>query len=171
MARSAVPRRRGARRQQQRVRRGLQVGHVPEGQRLVGRERRAVLALGKPHQRAAAARRVRRVGRQPTAFSALRTFTPVAGPGGTNAVTPGSVGNADLRPERGKETELGFETGSLQSSERRLHVLQQDARTTRSSSSRRAVDRLLRQRSSSTSARSTNNGIELEARLQAIDAT
>lgn len=48
-------------------------------------------------------------GRQPLAFSALRVFTPVPGPGGTNAVTPGSIGNADLRPERGKELEVGLE--------------------------------------------------------------
>jgi hypothetical protein len=33
----------------------------------------------------------------------------VQGPGGTNAVTPGSIGNASLKPERGKEWELGFE--------------------------------------------------------------
>ena len=50
-------------------------------------------------------------GRQPATFAALRTFTPVQGPGGTNAVTPGSIGNSDLRPERGKEIELGFEAG------------------------------------------------------------
>jgi TonB-dependent SusC/RagA subfamily outer membrane receptor len=49
-------------------------------------------------------------GRQPAAFTALRVFTPVTGPGGSNAVTPGSIGNADLRPERGKELELGLET-------------------------------------------------------------
>ena len=48
-------------------------------------------------------------GRQPATFSALRTFLPVQGPGGSNAVTPGSIGNADLRPERGKEWEAGFE--------------------------------------------------------------
>lgn len=48
-------------------------------------------------------------GRQPQTFSALRTFSPVQGPGGSNAVTPGSIGNADLRPERAKELELGFE--------------------------------------------------------------
>ena len=51
-------------------------------------------------------------GRQPTAFSALRTFKPVPGPGGTNAVTTGSIGNANLKPERGRELEFGFE-GSL----------------------------------------------------------
>ena len=51
-------------------------------------------------------------GRQPNAFAALRTFTPVQGPGGTNAVTTGSLGNANLKPERGKEFEVGLE-GSL----------------------------------------------------------
>ena len=49
-------------------------------------------------------------GRAPATFQALRTFTPVQGPGGTNAVTPGSQGNPNLRPERGKEWEVGFET-------------------------------------------------------------
>jgi TonB-linked SusC/RagA family outer membrane protein len=49
-------------------------------------------------------------GRQPTAFSALQTFTPVVGPGGTNAVTPGQLGNSDLRPERSTETEVGLES-------------------------------------------------------------
>jgi len=48
-------------------------------------------------------------GRQPNAFAALRTFTPVTGPGGGTAVTPGSLGNADLKPEVGKELEVGFE--------------------------------------------------------------
>lgn len=50
-------------------------------------------------------------GRQPNAFAALRTFTPVTGPTGGTAVTPGSLGNPDLKPEVGKELELGFETG------------------------------------------------------------
>ncbi len=49
-------------------------------------------------------------GRQPAAFSALRTFSPAQGPGGTSAVTPNSIGNADLKPERGSEVEIGFET-------------------------------------------------------------
>ena len=49
-------------------------------------------------------------GRQPAAFSALRTFSPVQGPGGTNGVTPNSIGNANLKPERGTEVELGFES-------------------------------------------------------------
>ena len=49
-------------------------------------------------------------GRQPNTFAALRTFSPVPGPAGSNAVTPNSFGNPDLKPERGKEIELGFET-------------------------------------------------------------
>lgn len=48
-------------------------------------------------------------GRAPNAFSALRTFSPVQGPGGTSGFTAGSIGNPDLRPERGKELEVGFE--------------------------------------------------------------
>jgi TonB-linked SusC/RagA family outer membrane protein len=48
-------------------------------------------------------------GRAPATFAALRTFNAVQGPGGSNAVTPGSQGNPNLRPERGKEWEAGFE--------------------------------------------------------------
>ena len=49
-------------------------------------------------------------GRQPNAYAALRTFLPIPGPGGSSAVTPNSFGNPNLKPERGKEIELGFET-------------------------------------------------------------
>jgi TonB-linked SusC/RagA family outer membrane protein len=49
-------------------------------------------------------------GRQPNTFAALRTFLPVPGPGGSNAVTPNSFGNPNLKPERGKEIEVGFES-------------------------------------------------------------
>ena len=52
-------------------------------------------------------------GRQPAAFAALRTFSPVPGPNGTSAVTTGSYGNANLRPERGKELEAGFEANAF----------------------------------------------------------
>lgn len=48
-------------------------------------------------------------GRQPNAFSALRSYRPVPGPNGTNGVTPGSAGNSELKPERGREVELGFD--------------------------------------------------------------
>jgi outer membrane receptor protein involved in Fe transport len=49
-------------------------------------------------------------GRAPLAFSALRAYLPVQGPLGTNAFTAGSFGNPDLKPERGKELEVGFES-------------------------------------------------------------
>lgn len=49
-------------------------------------------------------------GRAPLAFSALRSYLPVQGPGGTNAFTAGGFGNANLKPERGKELEAGFES-------------------------------------------------------------
>ncbi|MGI8404004.1 MAG: SusC/RagA family TonB-linked outer membrane protein [Thermomicrobiales bacterium] len=49
-------------------------------------------------------------GRAPAAFSALRTYNPVQGPGGASAFTAGSFGNPNLQPERGKETEAGFES-------------------------------------------------------------
>jgi TonB-linked SusC/RagA family outer membrane protein len=48
-------------------------------------------------------------GQAPNAFAALQTFSPVQGPGGSNAVTPGGLGNPNLKPERGKEIEAGFE--------------------------------------------------------------
>jgi TonB-linked SusC/RagA family outer membrane protein len=49
-------------------------------------------------------------GRAPNSFSALRLFDPVQGPGGSSAITPASQGNPDLKPERGRELEVGFET-------------------------------------------------------------
>jgi TonB-linked SusC/RagA family outer membrane protein len=52
-------------------------------------------------------------GKQPEAFAAVRTFGPRPGPGGTAAVTPQSIGNPDLGPERGTELELGFDIGLM----------------------------------------------------------
>ncbi len=52
-------------------------------------------------------------GEQPGAFDALRTFSAVAGPNDAATVTPGTVGNPDLGPERGQELEFGFEAGFL----------------------------------------------------------
>ncbi len=52
-------------------------------------------------------------GMQPGAFDALRTYDPVVGPDDVGTVTPGSVGNPDLGPERGEEFELGFDAGLL----------------------------------------------------------
>jgi len=48
-------------------------------------------------------------GRAPNVFSALRTYEPIQGPLGLNAITASAFGNPDLKPERGKEVELGFE--------------------------------------------------------------
>ncbi|HET7274577.1 MAG TPA: TonB-dependent receptor, partial [Longimicrobiaceae bacterium] len=52
-------------------------------------------------------------GSQPEALSALRTFEPITGPGGTPAVTPSQLGNPELGPERGEEIEAGFDAGFL----------------------------------------------------------
>jgi hypothetical protein len=52
-------------------------------------------------------------GNQPTSFSALRTYTPVTGPNNTPAVTPNTVGNPNLGPEKGSEIEIGFDAGFL----------------------------------------------------------
>jgi len=50
-------------------------------------------------------------GQQPNAFVALRTVTNAPRANGTPGVTPGSLGNPDLKPERGTELEAGFEAG------------------------------------------------------------
>ena len=53
-------------------------------------------------------------GQQPAAFAALRTLTPVAaGVGGV--LVPLSLGNNQLKPERGTELEAGFEAGLFNS--------------------------------------------------------
>lgn len=53
-------------------------------------------------------------GQQPVVNSALRTYAATTGGNGGSAVTPQSLGNPDLRPERGKETEVGFDGTFLQ---------------------------------------------------------
>jgi hypothetical protein len=50
-------------------------------------------------------------GQQPNAFAALRTFSNGARGNATPGVTPNSLGNPDLKPERGSELEVGFEAG------------------------------------------------------------
>ncbi|MFC1659919.1 SusC/RagA family TonB-linked outer membrane protein [Gemmatimonadota bacterium] len=49
-------------------------------------------------------------GESPAAFSALRTWSPVTGPGNTAGVTPTTSGNPDLTAEVGQETEVGFDS-------------------------------------------------------------
>jgi hypothetical protein len=52
-------------------------------------------------------------GQQPANFAALRTYVPTTGPNDGAAATPEFIGNPDLGPERGQETELGFDAGFL----------------------------------------------------------
>lgn len=52
-------------------------------------------------------------GQAPLPYSAVPFFTAVPGPNGAAAVTPASRGNPDLGPERGYETEIGFDAGLL----------------------------------------------------------
>jgi TonB-linked SusC/RagA family outer membrane protein len=51
-------------------------------------------------------------GQQPLLNTALKTLAPVAGVG-TAVLTPSTIGNPDLKPERVLGTELGFEAGML----------------------------------------------------------
>src|SRR5688572_9747367 len=53
-------------------------------------------------------------GKAPSTYSAIRTYEPASGPGNSAAVTPNSIGNPELGPEKGKEIELGFDAGALQ---------------------------------------------------------
>ena len=48
-------------------------------------------------------------GQQPNAFAALRTFVSAGRANGEAGVSPGSLGNAELKPERATELEVGFE--------------------------------------------------------------
>lgn len=53
-------------------------------------------------------------GQQPEQYAALRTFSPVTGPNDVGTVTPGTVGNPELGPERSSEVEVGFDAGFLE---------------------------------------------------------
>jgi TonB-linked SusC/RagA family outer membrane protein len=107
-------------------------------------------------------------GRAPDVFSALQTFSPIQGPGGSNAVTPGSRGNPNLRPERGKELEVGFEAELL----RRLSL-------DFTYYDKNVVDQIVNQPVAPSTGfsgsvplnlgRVDNSGIELRASLQALD--
>jgi TonB-linked SusC/RagA family outer membrane protein len=68
-------------------------------------------------------------GQQPNQFDALRTYSPAVGPGDLPAVTPLSLGNSNLGPERGKEFETGFEA-SLFGDRAGLEFTYYDKRTT-----------------------------------------
>ena len=53
-------------------------------------------------------------GRQPAVNSALRTYSPETGRDDAPVVFPNSIGNPDLKPERGEELEVGFEASLFQ---------------------------------------------------------
>jgi TonB-linked SusC/RagA family outer membrane protein len=53
-------------------------------------------------------------GKAPSTYSAIRTYTPATGPANSAAVTPNSIGNPELGPEKGKEVEIGFDASALQ---------------------------------------------------------
>jgi len=52
-----------------------------------------------------------RAGLQPDVFSAIQTYGAAVGTLGLGGVTPRNFGNANLKPEIGEETELGFDAG------------------------------------------------------------
>jgi outer membrane receptor protein involved in Fe transport len=52
-----------------------------------------------------------RAGLQPDVFSAIQTYTAAVGSSGLGGVTPSNFGNANLKPEIGEETEVGFDAG------------------------------------------------------------
>ena len=53
-------------------------------------------------------------GAQPGAFDAVTLYDPVSGPGGSIAITPGSLGDPGLSPEISEELELGFDASLLE---------------------------------------------------------
>jgi TonB-linked SusC/RagA family outer membrane protein len=53
-------------------------------------------------------------GKAPNTYSAIRTYTAASGPNDSPAVTPFTIGNPALGPEKGKEIELGFDASALQ---------------------------------------------------------
>ena len=52
-------------------------------------------------------------GMQPDVFAARRLYDPRPAIGSVSAISPGAVGNPDLKPERGEELELGFDVSLL----------------------------------------------------------
>ncbi len=52
-----------------------------------------------------------KAGQQPDQFAAVRLYNPEPGFQGAGGVTPATIGNSDVQPEVGVETEIGFDAG------------------------------------------------------------
>jgi hypothetical protein len=52
-------------------------------------------------------------GQQPDVFAATRLYEPLPGPGFVPILTPQTIGNPELGPEKGEELELGFDATML----------------------------------------------------------
>jgi TonB-linked SusC/RagA family outer membrane protein len=53
-------------------------------------------------------------GKAPSTYSSIKTYLPTSGPNDAAAVTPNTIGNPNLGPERGKELEVGFDATGWQ---------------------------------------------------------
>lgn len=51
-------------------------------------------------------------GKAPATYSSIKTYNPTAGPDDAAAVTPNTIGNPDLGPEKSKEFEAGFDAAA-----------------------------------------------------------
>lgn len=51
-------------------------------------------------------------GKAPTTYSSIKTYSPTAGPGDAAAITPNTIGNPNLGPEKSKELEAGFDAAA-----------------------------------------------------------
>ena len=54
-----------------------------------------------------------KAGQQPSAFAAVRTFSPFTGEGDGAGFLPNNPGNPELKPETGTELEMGFDAAML----------------------------------------------------------
>ncbi len=106
-------------------------------------------------------------GQQPDAFAALRTFVPAGRANGDAGLSPGSFGNSELKPERAREIELGFEANLFDrlsldftyfTRRTRDAILQQPTAPSGGFPGAQAVN----------VGETTNRGIELQAAFQAL---
>lgn len=106
-------------------------------------------------------------GQQPDAFAALRTFVSAGRASGETGLSPGSFGNAELKPERAREIEVGFEANLFDrlsidftyfSKRTRDAILQQPTAPSGGFPGSQAVN----------VGETKNRGVELQAALQAL---